>query len=222
MAGPLAKLYRFRSLLQSVYGGFAPRARRRIPAAQCRFSAFVALRRRAAAAPARRHPSTRRRAQNGSRRQVGGPSHRRAELHSARGDHGQSARIHHQYPPLVRADPRGNLSSLYQLSAGCGAGGLMFYSIRHLTKFRYSSEVSESLMEVRMNPRSEGLQRCLSFNLSVTPRARVQQYRDYLGNVVHHFNVPSPHRHLTIVAEAMVDLTPQPALQARLEPGAWE
>jgi transglutaminase-like putative cysteine protease len=98
----------------------------------------------------------------------------------------------------------------------------MFYSIRHLTKFRYSSEVSESLREVRMNPRSEGLQRCLSFNLSVTPRARVQQYRDYLGNVVHHFNVPSPHRHLTIVAEAMVDLTPQPALQARLEPAAWE
>src|SRR5580692_3993297 len=122
----------------------------------------------------------------------------------------------------MRADSRGNLPGLYQLSAGCGAGGLMFYSIRHLTKFRYSSAVSESLMEVRMNPRSEGLQRCLSFNLSVTPRARVQQYRDYLGNVVHHFNVPSPHRHLTIVAEAMVDLTPQPALQARLEPGAWE
>jgi transglutaminase-like putative cysteine protease len=97
----------------------------------------------------------------------------------------------------------------------------MFYSIRHLTKFRYSSAVSESLMEVRMNPRSEGLQRCLSFNLSVTPRARVQHYRDYLGNVIHHFDVPSPHRHLTIIAEAMVDVTPQADSPARLDAGAW-
>jgi transglutaminase-like putative cysteine protease len=98
----------------------------------------------------------------------------------------------------------------------------MFYSIRHLTKFRYSSAVSESLMEVRMNPRSEGLQRCLSFNLNVTPRARVQQYRDYLGNVIHHFDVPSPHRNLTIIAEAMVDVTPHPGWQAFLDAGAWD
>jgi transglutaminase-like putative cysteine protease len=98
----------------------------------------------------------------------------------------------------------------------------MFYSIRHLTKFRYSSAVSESLMEVRMSPRSEGLQRCLSFNLSVTPRARVQQYRDYLGNVIHHFDVPSPHRNLTVIAESMVDLTPHPGLQASLDADAWD
>jgi len=30
----------------------------------------------------------------------------------------------------------------------------MFYSIRHLTKFRYSAPVSESVMELRMCPRS--------------------------------------------------------------------
>jgi transglutaminase-like putative cysteine protease len=97
----------------------------------------------------------------------------------------------------------------------------MFYSIRHLTKFRYSAPVSESLMEARMNPRSEGLQRCLSFSLSVTPRARVQHYRDYLGNVIHHFDVPSPHRNLTIVAEAEVDVTPPPVLPAHLGGDAW-
>ena len=32
----------------------------------------------------------------------------------------------------------------------------MFYSIRHLTRFRYRTPVSESLMEVRMHPRTEG------------------------------------------------------------------
>jgi transglutaminase-like putative cysteine protease len=97
----------------------------------------------------------------------------------------------------------------------------MFYSIRHLTKFRYSAAVSESIMELRMQPRSEGLQRCLSFQVEVTPRTRVQSYRDYLGNVVHHFDVPSPHRHLTIIAEATVDVTPAAELPAQLEKDAW-
>ena len=57
----------------------------------------------------------------------------------------------------------------------------MFYSIRLFTKFRYSAPVSESIMELRMQPRSEGPQRCLSFELSVTPRTRLQSYRDHLG-----------------------------------------
>jgi transglutaminase-like putative cysteine protease len=69
----------------------------------------------------------------------------------------------------------------------------MYYSIRHLTKFRYSEHVSESLMEARMQPRSDGPQRCLTFQLMVHPRARVQFYRDYLGNTVHHFDVPGRH-----------------------------
>ena len=39
-----------------------------------------------------------------------------------------------------------------------------FYLIRHLTKFLYASQVSESLMEARMHPRSDNNQRCLSFS----------------------------------------------------------
>ncbi len=90
----------------------------------------------------------------------------------------------------------------------------MYYSIRHVTKFRYSDPVSESLMEARMQPRSEGSQRCLSFQLMVQPKARVQFYRDYLGNTVHHFDVPGRHRQLSIVADALVDV--QPARRCRL------
>ena len=98
----------------------------------------------------------------------------------------------------------------------------MFYNIRHLTRFRYAASVRESLMELRMQPRSEGAQRCLGFEVNVTPRARLQSYRDYLGNVVHHFDVPGPHRQLTITAEAMVDVEPLPILPWRLEADAWD
>jgi len=97
----------------------------------------------------------------------------------------------------------------------------MFYSIRHLTRFRYKTPVSESLMELRMHPRTEGGQRCLSFQLSVDPRTRICEYRDYLGNMVHHFDVPGQHRELKIVAEALVEIEPAPALPERLDPSGW-
>jgi transglutaminase-like putative cysteine protease len=98
----------------------------------------------------------------------------------------------------------------------------MFYSIRHLTKFRYSSPVSESIMEVRKTPRSEGAQGCLSSALTVLPRARIFSYRDYLGNTVHHFDVPGHHRQLSIVAESLVDVHDVPVLPSSLGADAWK
>jgi len=97
----------------------------------------------------------------------------------------------------------------------------MFYSIRHLTRFRYSSPVSESIMELRMRPRTEGSQRCLTYQVSVDPRARVHQYRDYLGNSVGHFDVPGKHTQLRIVSEALVEVLPLPALPESMGPDCW-
>src|SRR6202453_3839859 len=97
----------------------------------------------------------------------------------------------------------------------------MYYSIRHLTKFRYSRHAIESLMGARMQPRSDGPQRCLSFQLIVEPKARVQLYRDYLCNMVHHFDVQGRHKQLSIVADALVDVQP-PALPQALSRAAWD
>jgi transglutaminase-like putative cysteine protease len=95
------------------------------------------------------------------------------------------------------------------------------YSIRHITRFNYDVPVSESLMEVRMQPRTEGTQRCLRFELAVAPRARVFGYRDHLGNSVHHFDTPARHTQLTITARAYVELDPLPAIPASLDPRTW-
>src|SRR5580658_1002167 len=97
----------------------------------------------------------------------------------------------------------------------------MFFSIRHLTQFRYDAPVSESLMEVRMHPRTDGAQRSLSFQLSVDPRTQVYSYRDYLGNTVHHFDVPGKHMKLRIIAEALVEMQETPDMPQHLGGDAW-
>ena len=45
-----------------------------------------------------------------------------------------------------------------------------------------------------MRPATDGPQRCLQFEVDVQPRARVFAYRDFLGNWVHHFDIPRRHR----------------------------
>jgi len=72
-----------------------------------------------------------------------------------------------------------------------------------------------------MHPRSEGTQRCLSFHLAISPRCRAFSYRDYLGNHVHHFDIPSQHPQLVIIAEALVDLQQPALLPASLPSSSW-
>jgi transglutaminase-like putative cysteine protease len=87
----------------------------------------------------------------------------------------------------------------------------MFYAIRHFTRYRYSHFVWQSMMQVRVHPRSEGNQRCFVFQLSVNPRARIFGYTDSYGNLVHHFDLPSRHSELTIISDALVNIDAQPA-----------
>ena len=91
----------------------------------------------------------------------------------------------------------------------------MIYSVRHVTKFRYKPAVRESVMEVRMQPRSESNQRCLSFELNLKPAAVVMQYRDFLGNVVHHFDIAASHSELALKAQSLVEVMPAPNPFAR-------
>lgn len=98
---------------------------------------------------------------------------------------------------------------------------MSFYSIRHLTRFRYSHPISESIMETRMHPRSDSSQHCLNFALSVSPRCRVFSYRDHLGNNVQHFDIPGEHNQLVIVAESIVEMQPLADVPSFLAPDAW-
>jgi len=98
----------------------------------------------------------------------------------------------------------------------------MHYTIRHVTNFAYEEPISESVMEARMQPRSDAAQHCLRFGLSTTPSSRVRMYQDPDGNMVHHFNIPGRHSWLTVTAEAFVECERPPELPATLGPDGWE
>lgn len=98
----------------------------------------------------------------------------------------------------------------------------MFYAIRHFTRYRYSHPVWQSMMEVRMHPRSEGNQRCFIFQLSVNPRARIFAHTDARGNLVHHFDLPQRHRQLTIISDALVNLDAPQAIPESMDYSAWD
>ena len=97
----------------------------------------------------------------------------------------------------------------------------MFYSIRHVTRFRYSEPVRESVMELRMQPRSEGPQTLRSFQINTNPRAQLYAYTDHLGNAVYHFNLLRQHEELRIEAQAVVELASFMAIPERLDDLEW-
>jgi transglutaminase-like putative cysteine protease len=85
----------------------------------------------------------------------------------------------------------------------------MIYSVRHVTAFRYEPAVGESVMEVRLQPRSDTQQRCLTFSLEVNPFANITLHRDFYGNSVHHFDIPGKHCAIELLAEATVEMLPR-------------
>lgn len=98
----------------------------------------------------------------------------------------------------------------------------MFYSIRHITRFRYSAAVRESVMELRMQPRSEGPQTLRSFQIATNPRAQLCAYTDHLGNAVYHFNVLRSHAELRIEATSVIEMDPAPAMPDAAEAMEWQ
>jgi transglutaminase-like putative cysteine protease len=98
----------------------------------------------------------------------------------------------------------------------------IYYAIRHMTRFRYTIPISESVMEVRMRPRSEGIQRCLEFSLQTEPRSFPQTYRDYMGNTIHHFNIPGRHTQLTITAETLIEMDRARDIPEAQTSAAWD
>jgi len=92
----------------------------------------------------------------------------------------------------------------------------MLYSIVHTTELSYTSRISESVIELRVAPRSDELQTLRGFGLAVGPAAAVFEHVDWLGNRVHHFSIVDFHDRLVIEAQSAVEVRPrtQPPVEA--------
>jgi len=81
----------------------------------------------------------------------------------------------------------------------------MLLKIVHQTEINYSDLISESVMELRMQPRQEQDQHRLSFSLSIGPPTSVSSYFDWLGNTVHAFSISAFHEQVRIVATSVLE-----------------
>jgi transglutaminase-like putative cysteine protease len=84
----------------------------------------------------------------------------------------------------------------------------MKWEIIHRTEYTYASPVSDSFNEVRLHPVSDEWQHVNDFLLKVLPATRLRHHRDFYSNVVHHFEIPEPHK--TLLVESLLHVTTRP------------
>jgi transglutaminase-like putative cysteine protease len=87
------------------------------------------------------------------------------------------------------------------------------YNLVHVTNFSYDGPVSESYNELRLRPRHDESQSCLSFKVVTNPVAKAIGHRDFYGNWVHVFHILREHRKLRVETEAVVLMHPQATSQ---------
>jgi transglutaminase-like putative cysteine protease len=78
------------------------------------------------------------------------------------------------------------------------------------------------MMEVRMHPRREADQHVVEFELDLSPRAKILDYDDYLGNVIHIFDIPGKHEKLAIKMDTVVEMLEGSLVPEAILPTAWD
>src|SRR4029077_2996300 len=80
----------------------------------------------------------------------------------------------------------------------------MRLSIRHETKYRYTTPAHYSIQQLRLTPRVEPHQRVLSWRIDAP--GRLQRFTDAYGNVTHTLVLTAPHDAIRVVVTGSVDI----------------
>ncbi|MDF2176825.1 transglutaminase family protein [Aliiglaciecola sp. CAU 1673] len=87
----------------------------------------------------------------------------------------------------------------------------MRYRIKHTTTYQYQEKVSLSQNQARLIPQQDEYQRCISCQISVEPPPDyLTDYRDYFGNQVSVFEVPTLHDKMVVTAISEVEVLSRP------------
>lgn len=98
----------------------------------------------------------------------------------------------------------------------------MIFEVRHVTQYNYDEPVRESVMELRMQPRSGHGHHLITSELDIDPPSQIFAYSDGWGNTVKFFDVPFPHKRLTITARSVVETDPPPPTPEALTLAEWD
>lgn len=81
----------------------------------------------------------------------------------------------------------------------------MRWDIQHKTRYDYAAPVRDSFNELRLQPLSNAQQTVESFDVKISPAAKLRSYHDFYSNVIHHFDITEPHSTLEIESKLLVE-----------------
>jgi len=84
----------------------------------------------------------------------------------------------------------------------------MLLRVEHKFEFGYDGFISESFLELRVQPKPTATQTVASFSLAVGPPTRVFRYRDWNDNLAHHFTVTKFHDRIEVASRSLVETKP--------------
>ncbi len=95
----------------------------------------------------------------------------------------------------------------------------MLLEIEHRFAFEYDTYISESFMELHVQPKTTPDQTVGSFVLAVGPPTRVYRYSDWNDNVTHHFTITRFHDRIEVSSRSLVTTHPTaPPLASLADP----
>ena len=95
---------------------------------------------------------------------------------------------------------------------------MLLLDVEHRFAFDYDTYISESFMELRVQPKTTADQTVSSFVLSVGPPTRVHRYLDWNDNVTHHFTITRFHDRIEVASRSLVQHAPGGAADRRRSP----
>lgn len=78
------------------------------------------------------------------------------------------------------------------------------YSIKHITRYTYTSPVIDSANQILLYPLEDELQEVENHNLHISYNPQIDVYQDFFGNRAGLFTIVVPHNELNIISEIKV------------------
>jgi transglutaminase-like putative cysteine protease len=81
----------------------------------------------------------------------------------------------------------------------------MLIEVIHTTELSYDRDISQTVMELRLQPSSDATQRCHQFDLRMEPTGHLSSGVDPFGSIVHHYNFRPVHRRVVATAHSVIE-----------------